>query len=295
MSVKYNATRAGYNNNWGDCIAPQLFEWLSGEKPKVLPSLHGLPGIKDRVLLMVGSVMKMADAKSGVWGIGYINSKYTFRERGFPVYAVRGPLTRNRLVQQGVKCPEVYGDPALLFPKFYKPDVPVKFDLGVIPHYIDKGRPWLQPCRKEPGVRVINIQQGVFSFVQEVLSCARIASSSLHGLIVADAYGIPSRWLRLSDDVAGKGFKFRDYYGSIGSKVLHPMDVPGSRPIREVISECALNPVDPTVIEKLLAACPIRKEDLDEACTNQPTPTVPSGTPHTGASGSSLSECSPEA
>jgi len=292
--VKYNATRAGYNNNWGDCIAPQLFEWLSGEKPKVLPSLHGDPGAKDRVLLMVGSVMKMADSKSGVWGIGYINNKYTFKERGFDVHAVRGPLTRDRLLSQGVKCAEVYGDPALLFPKFYRPAVPKRFDLGVIPHYIDKGRPWVQTCRAEPGVLVINPQQGIFSFVQQVLMCARIASSSLHGLICADAYGIPSRWLRLSDGVVGAGFKFRDYYGSIRAKVQHPMDVPDVIPIREAISACEKHPVDPVIIDKLLAGCPIRKEVSDEDCIDQPTAAIPVGAPHTGTTRSSLPECGPE-
>jgi pyruvyltransferase len=34
----------------------------------------------------------------------------------------------------------------------------------------------------------------------------------LHGLILADAYGVPNVWAKFSDRLVGGDWKFRDYY-----------------------------------------------------------------------------------
>ena len=41
-----------------------------------------------------------------------------------------------------------------------------------------------------------------------------VSSSSLHGLILANAYGIPSKWIRRETSIVQ--FKFRDYRQSYG-------------------------------------------------------------------------------
>jgi len=53
-----------------------------------------------------------------------------------------------------------------------------------------------------------------------ILSCEKILSSSLHGIILADAYGISSAWLR-SSTPKGLEFKFYDYFLSV-NKVQKP-------------------------------------------------------------------------
>lgn len=52
-----------------------------------------------------------------------------------------------------------------------------------------------------------------------------ILSSSLHGLVVSDAFGIPNQWLEFSDNVVGAGFKFRDYADGIGRTAMTPVKI----------------------------------------------------------------------
>lgn len=56
------------------------------------------------------------------------------------------------------------------------------------------------------------------NFVDEIKSCKKIVSSSLHGCIIAESYGIPVEWIVLSDKVLGNGFKFRDYLSATDRK-----------------------------------------------------------------------------
>jgi len=48
--------------------------------------------------------------------------------------------------------------------------------------------------------------------------CQRIVSSSLHGLVLADALGIPSMWDPYPTDTAST-FKFRDYASAYGERI----------------------------------------------------------------------------
>jgi pyruvyltransferase len=75
------------------------------------------------------------------------------------------------------------------------------------------------------GVKVINILGGLEYVVDEVKTCSRIASSSLHGLIIGDAYGTPSTWIEFSENVAGGGFKFRDYFLSVNRPLSVPLRI----------------------------------------------------------------------
>jgi pyruvyltransferase len=139
------------------------------------------------------------------------------------VYAVRGPRTRAKLLEQGIDCPEIFGDPALLLPKFFNPSVEKKFSVGIIPHYIDKDHPWLVTYRNDPQVRIIDVEGGTYQFVEEVKSCEFIVSTSLHGLICSDAYGVPCQWIDLSNRLWGGSFKFIDYFESVGRSTTEPI------------------------------------------------------------------------
>ena len=152
-----------------------------------------------------------------VWGTGCID----YNEIGKPpkkVYAVRGPLTRNELIKKEISTPEIYGDPALLFPEIYNPSKNIKYKYGVIPHYIDFTDPNSLTIIKHlqsQGVKIINITAGIFHFIDELVQCENILSSSLHGLIAADAYNIPNIRIKLSNKLVGGDFKFNDYALSV--------------------------------------------------------------------------------
>jgi pyruvyltransferase len=51
--------------------------------------------------------------------------------------------------------------------------------------------------------------------IDDIASCDAIASSSLHGVITANAYGIPAAWLEFSSKIGGDGMKYIDYFQSV--------------------------------------------------------------------------------
>ncbi|HVX36795.1 MAG TPA: polysaccharide pyruvyl transferase family protein [Hyphomicrobium sp.] len=219
-------SKGGPNNevwNWGDAISPEIVKYVSGKTPEVIDytTLTSDPHI-----MVCGSTLKWTTRGSILWGVGEIAENIGFVQgntRPLHVAAVRGPMTRDKLIKAGIECPEVFCDPAHVFPTYYRPKISSKrYRLGIIPHYIDATLPTFLPFRDREDVHILDITQAdvsgderIFSFVDQVCACDAIISSSLHGIIIADAYGIPSKWMQVSDKVFGKGFKFRDYFFGI--------------------------------------------------------------------------------
>lgn len=197
--------------NFGDDINKFIFSKAFNETVDYVPSNH-----KEYHFTGIGSILHHANKYSVPVGSGFINSTDTCIEAPQHIIAVRGKLTRDRLLKMGIKCPESYIDLAVLFPNFFNPHIPKKFKLGIIPHYIDKNIGFIKNLIEgRNDVLLIDIQNlDHFDFVTQVLSCDLIASSTLHGIIIADAYGIPSSWLEFSNNVIGDGFKFYDYFSS---------------------------------------------------------------------------------
>jgi len=208
-----------YPGNFGDVLNPYLVEKVSGLPPRFTPRGVGL--------LAIGSVIKFAKAGTSVWGTG--TPRMTDALSPDADYAaVRGPLTRRLVIESGGSCPEVMGDPALLLPRFYSPSKPKTYKLGLIPHVchlsVDFNAPEDVLVISPALVGYAAIEQ----FIDDIASCDSILTSSLHGLIVANAYGVPARWCHFGLDapaLAGDGTKFHDYFLSVGMPIQEPLDL----------------------------------------------------------------------
>ena len=191
--------------NFGDALAPLLLERFAHLKAEWTPvqraelftigSVLDTPGIhgNDKIILGSGKLRESS--------IGPYVGKYL---------AVRGPLTR-----PGLDVP--YGDPGLLAEEL----VTVKrrtHDLGILPHWSDDGLATDVRFTKYHPL-IIDPSADPLDVVAAIGSCHKIVTSSLHGAIVADSFGIPRRIEvapRFAEGAEGGMFKFRDYNASVG-------------------------------------------------------------------------------
>jgi len=249
--------------NWGDALSAVLCEKLSGKPVKEMLWQH------QHRYFAIGSILGQANSRAEVWGSGFVWPDEKLAEPPQAVYAVRGPRTRARLRALGCDCPEIYGDPALLFPFFYNPPVEKKFRVGVIPHFSDKNTDWIKRLPPDPAVRLIDVEGGIEEFVREVKSCELIVSSSLHGLICADAYGVPNMWVKLSDILWGGAFKFTDHYESVGREAPVPVIPDANTPLAEVTRN--FRHCHPRInLRPLVNACPFMAQDVRKKLLDNP-------------------------
>ena len=205
-------------NNFGDNCSPFIVASLL---PKQEQLKAKKPDGQRPVLLALGSVLqKYPLDQCIVWGAGCMwthHSTTSYAVRGTPAFiaAVRGPHTRRVLHHAGLRCPPVYGDPGLLLPRFVAPSQTEKYKVGIVPHVVDWESDWVKQWRDQQDVCIIDLSKSISDVINDITSCKVILSSALHGIVTADAYGIPSLWIKLSTNVLGHGFKFRDYFASI--------------------------------------------------------------------------------
>ncbi len=202
------------STNFGDKLSPYLVEKITGKKPQRASFITTFLGLKENYSA-IGSLFSFIGSKTTVWGTGIIGTKQLIRKPK-KILAVRGPLTRQELIKRNIPCPRIYGDPALLLPKYYTPKSNKKYELGIIPHFIDYLI--VKYKVKDNRIKIIDLRKPIETVIEDIHSCKRIISSSLHGLIVAHAYKIPALWAEFSKMVIGKGFKFRDYLASVKLK-----------------------------------------------------------------------------
>lgn len=250
-----------FPGNLGDIIGPYVIRAMTGVPPRYSKSSPRL--------LSIGSIIRFAKAGDTVWGAGAaaqlqeLDPLATFR-------AVRGPLTRDLVLKAGAACPEVYGDPAWFLP-LIRPcrDVAKTHRLGLIRHFTHETR----PLDVAPDVREIGIIRdsvaGIEAFLDEMNACDAIISTSLHGLIIAQAYGIPAIWAidtASGRQIHGDGMKFTDYALSVGMPETVPFDLASVPRINAALAAiCTHLPTRPIDLKRLANAAPFKISEAFQA------------------------------
>ncbi len=128
----------------------------------------------------------------------------------------------------------------------------IEISPGVIPHYVDRNNPLLRKFieANRDSVKVIDVENDLHHVINEIHCCEHVVSSSLHGIIVSDALGIPNAWIKLSSAVIGDGFKFRDYGSAIGYD-LSPISFTEACSLKSVIESMTCRTIDRCIFESL--------------------------------------------
>lgn len=178
------------------------------------------------MIASVGSILSMTKGKKvQIWGSGIIQ-KDAQVDVG-TVFAVRGKETQKRLRELGILCPSVFGDPAILLPKIYNPVIKKSYMYGIIPHFTHYDYFIKIATKQDPNLCVINLTQGIESVIDQINRCEFTFTTSLHGLIVSHAYGIPSIWASIhGHDLYGDNIKFLDYFSSVEMDPYIPLVIP---------------------------------------------------------------------
>lgn len=236
------------HKNFGDELSLYLVEKITGTK--FSPARKSF---NTKTLVAIGSLLepKIISTKSIIWGTGTLRADSLALPplRIFPlsrllmnigyrlslpkpdIRAVRGPKTREALILLGYKCPELYGDPAILFPRFYKARPSKKrYVAGLILHHIQElmlPKDTLEAHNILPISILRETPEEIESFVDEIASCEQIFSASLHGIIVAQAYGVRAQWIQIEGQpIQGDDtHKFEDYFLGANQEVQHPVKI----------------------------------------------------------------------
>ncbi|MEY4695920.1 MAG: hypothetical protein RIT14_348 [Pseudomonadota bacterium] len=195
--------------NFGDDINPAFFHALSGQRLR-LATRRDTPHF-----LGMGSILDRATAQSVVLGAGLISPDALPPPPG-RIIALRGHLTRQAL---GLADDLPLGDPMVLVDRLLRADP--DGSTGFIPHVTQLAQAQsLLPA----GMRLIDVTVDPWQVVRQIAACRRILSQSLHGVIVADALGIPNLWIAPDPAMKGGRFKFDDYFSTMDApKIAHPL------------------------------------------------------------------------
>jgi pyruvyltransferase len=266
VSVRFGLIR---HFNLGDDLNWFLVKRMQKRSVSLLgSSILGRFCNKKNYLVIGSTIALLSNNKTVIWGAGAIDGSRPLKGIPQKVCAVRGPLTRRYLLERGVDCPPIYGDPALLMKYFYKPLTGKKYKLGIIPHYTDFSSKKFCDLKKDQEILFIQMRdyKSVQTVINQIASCEKIISSSLHGLILSETYDIPNVWIKVSDNIDGGSFKYQDYYESIGITDAKPYLLKGNETKNQLLGLFAGYRKGRIDLKPLIMAAPfelnIKSEDI---------------------------------
>lgn len=255
------------NNNWGDDINISFLQEISNLNVIVKNTSFLYKYLPIKNYNCIGSIIGyFTDKHTIIWGAGIKNPKIAIPRAPLKVYSVRGPLTRQILLNHNIKCPEKYGDPALLISRYYFPRLEKKYELGIIPHYTDMDNEYINSfSRNNPNILVIRMSgyNHWHDIPDQILLCKKIISSSLHGLIISDSYGIPNSWIEFPGKSGEGTFKYLDYFASVGRTCNNPIIVKSTKDIEYIINNDMFEMAKDIDYDSIFESCPFKNNLKD--------------------------------
>ena len=219
IKLHYFKSSSGIKN-FGDELSPILVEFVSKRKVQYASvsecELIGLGSIFDGVIKKIWKrKLTLNFQPIHVWGTGFILNRSVdeaFIRKNFIVHSVRGEVTHQIINNvDGVS----YGDPGLLS-KFLISPQEKRIKILIMPHIEHKNLPEMkQFINSFSQCRVADLTGDPIEVLKQIASADIVISSSLHGLVCADSFGIPNIRLKLSQELKGGDFKFNDYDSSL--------------------------------------------------------------------------------
>lgn len=217
--------------NFGDAVNPIFVEKVLGRACVI--------GSKEWAnLIAIGSILQRFSTNHRaqallapfhpvlhVFSSGFISDEnYKYFKRKMIIHAVRGYYTKEKCEKiLGKTLTVPVGDGGLLLSYLLDKRPEKKYALGIIPHVSDWDNPIFKKMAETPHSTLIDLRQDPITVLNKIAECDSIVSTALHGLIASDSLGIPNRWLEVSNNVKGDGFKFRDYYSAFGINHVQPL------------------------------------------------------------------------
>ncbi|MBO5408580.1 MAG: polysaccharide pyruvyl transferase family protein [Clostridia bacterium] len=213
-------------SNFGDAVNPYILENIFGRKSVLAApcdaDLFMIGSILGKILVRKSSIfkrLKMAfSSPLTIWSSGFIRDDVAGKclSRNLNVCALRGELSLKLLEKiSGQKFSPVLGDGGLLIAQLIKELPEKKYPVGIFPHFADENRPEIALLQKKiPGSVVISPLGDPLECARKIAECETVISSSLHGLIASDSFGIPNRQIVISSNIKGGLFKYNDYYSA---------------------------------------------------------------------------------
>jgi len=199
------------DENFGDYLSKVIVENIIDKKYGEIKNdmKYNADGVKKR-LFAIGSILHHASDHDVIWGSG-VNGKdlgQKISASNLDVRMVRGPITRKVLLNYNISCPPNYGEPGLLVSEFFG-----DIDIDEKKHTFSLVLNLNDTLLYEDKDYLIYPNWGLDRVIQRIRESEMVVSTSLHGLVIAEAFGVPARHLL---SFAEPTFKYIDYYRGTG-------------------------------------------------------------------------------
>ncbi len=142
-------------------------------------------------------------------GVGYFSPPKI--DDKYHIYFVRGPKSAAKL---GIDTSLSITDPAILLREFLPP-APAEHQVSLMMHCDTAKSGYWEQVAAELGIHYIDPRStDPIAVIQQLIASEYVITESLHGAIIADAYGIP--WRPINSMPHINAFKWHDWCASVG-------------------------------------------------------------------------------